>query len=76
MERAELSIVKGVFRVCGQNWISLRNKAKELALKAIEYDEAENFDEAFKYYLMAAEKLKACIQIDQIRKEEIGRAHV
>jgi vacuolar protein-sorting-associated protein 4 len=49
--------------------VSLRNKVKELALKAIQYDEAENFDEACKFYIQAAEKLKACMQIDQISKE-------
>lgn len=49
--------------------VSLRNKVKELALKAIQNDEAENFEEACKYYIQAAEKLKACIQIDQVSKE-------
>ncbi len=43
----------------------LRNEVKDLAKKAIEFDDKSNFDEACKYYIKAAEKLQQMIRLDE-----------
>jgi vacuolar protein-sorting-associated protein 4 len=45
--------------------VSLRNEAKEAAMKAIECDEQNNYPEACKYYIKAAEKLKLVMNRDE-----------
>jgi vacuolar protein-sorting-associated protein 4 len=44
---------------------SLRNEVKEMAKKAIDFDDKNNFEEACKYYIKAAEKLQQMIRLDE-----------
>lgn len=45
--------------------IALRNEAKELAMKAIDQDDAANYTDAYKTYIKAAEKLQLLIKVDE-----------
>lgn len=47
------------------NIVSIRNEAKEIAARAIDYDNLGNNEEAFKTYIKAAEKLQSLIKIDE-----------
>ena len=43
----------------------IRLEAVNCAKKAVEYDDNEKFDEAYQYYIRAADKLKYLSQIDE-----------
>lgn len=45
--------------------VSIRNEAKQLAMQAVNYDNAGNIEEACTYYIKAASKLKECIRLDE-----------
>ena len=44
---------------------SIRNEAVNLAKQAVEHDDKENIEEACKYYIKAADKLKYLSQVDE-----------
>ena len=43
----------------------IRLEAVDCAKKAVEFDEKENFDDAYKHYVRAADKLKYLSEIDE-----------
>jgi hypothetical protein len=44
---------------------SVRNEAVNFAKQAVEFDDKQNLEEACKYYIKAADKLKYLSQIDE-----------
>jgi hypothetical protein len=44
---------------------SIRADAVNFAKQAVEFDDKENFEEACKYYIKAADKLKYLSQVDE-----------
>jgi len=46
--------------------VTLRKEAVDCAQRAVDFDNAENYDQAAKLYILAAEKLNLCSKIDTV----------
>jgi len=46
--------------------VTLRKEAIDCAQRAVDFDNAENYEEAARLYIMAAEKLNFCSKVDTV----------